>query len=168
MEDRLTRATAIALLLAATACGEDPSKTPARPIPGDKKMISTALELVPDGERWSITFSLRNTGARELTAQIVEPFLQYELEVTTRDGARLSVAQPAFNVPGRPRALVLPAGATVQLQTPIRLRFDPNVPPSGGPDPMVWSIRGPRQPVRVRATFELPGLGAQVADGHID
>jgi hypothetical protein len=128
MEDGLTRALAIASLIAATACGEEPSKTPARPI----------------------------------------PFLQYELEVTTRDEARLSVAQPAFNVPGRPRALVLPAGATVQLQTPIRLRFDPDVPPSGGPDPMVWSIRGPRQPVRVRATFELPGLGAQVADGHID
>jgi hypothetical protein len=131
-------------------------------------MISTTLDLVPDSEGWALQFTLRNRGSRELSAEVVEPFLQYELEIAARDGARLPLAQPAFTVQGRPRTLVLPAGGSVQLETPIRLCFDPAVPPSGGADPMVWSIRAPRQPVRVRATLELPGHGTQVASGQIE
>lgn len=131
-------------------------------------MISTAVDLVPDGEGWALRFVLRNSSSRELSAEIIEPFLQFELEVTARDGARLSLAQPAFDMQGRPRTLRLPAGGRVQLETPIRLRFDPAVAPSGGGDPMVWSIRAPRQPVRLRATFELSGHGAQVASGQLE
>jgi hypothetical protein len=131
-------------------------------------MVSTSLELTADGQDWTLAFSLRNDGPRELTTQIIEPFLQYEIAVATPGGSRLSVAQPAFNVAGRPRALVLPAGSTVRLDTPIRLRFDPAAPPSGGSDAMVWSIRSPKQPVRVQVTLDLPGVGAQVARSHID
>ena len=131
-------------------------------------MVSTSLELVPVGDGWAVAFSLNNTTSHEVSGQIVEPFLGYQLEVATPDGTKLSIAQPAFNVIGRPRTLVLAAGATVRLETPIRLRFDPSVPPSGGPDRMVWSIRAPKQRVEVKATFEIPGLGAQVARGHID
>lgn len=131
-------------------------------------MISTTLDLVPDNDSWALRFTLRNPSSRELSAQIIEPFLQYELEITARGGARLPLAQPAYNVQGRPRTLVLPAGGSVQLETPIRLRFDPVVPPSGGDDPMVWSIRAPRQPVRVQATLALTGHGTQVASSQIE
>lgn len=131
-------------------------------------MVTTTLDLVPDGQSWGLAFSLSNNTSRDLTTHILEPFLQYEIEVVTRDGSKLPIAQPAFNVQGQPRSLVLPSGATVKIETPIRLRFDPGAPPSGGHDPMVWSIRSPQQPVRVQATLELPGIGTLVSSSEID
>jgi hypothetical protein len=56
----------------------------------------------------------------------------------------------------------------VQLDTPFHLRFDPTVPPSGGSDPMVWSIRSPKVPALARASFEISGLGTQHAQARLD
>jgi len=131
-------------------------------------MVSTSLELAPDGQGWTLAFLLKNTTSKELEGQILEPFVAFELEVTSDLGDRLSVAQPAFHVPGRPRALVLAPGAEVRLETPFHLRFDPAVPPSGGSDPMVWSIRSPKIPAYARATFEIPGLGTQRARARLE
>ena len=131
-------------------------------------MVSTSLELTPDGPGWTLAFLLKNTTSKELKGQVLEPFVAFELEVTSDKGDHLSVAQPAFHVPGRPRTLVLTPGAEVRLETPFRLRFDPTVPPSGGSDPMVWSIRSPKVPALARATFEIPGLGAQAAQARLD
>jgi hypothetical protein len=131
-------------------------------------MVSTSLELMADGQGWTLAFLLRNTSAKELKGQILEPFVAFELEVTSDQGDRLSVAQPAFHVPGRPRALVLAPGAEVRLEAPFRLRFDPTAPPSGGNDPMVWSIRSPKVPALVRTSFEIAGLGAHAPEARLD
>lgn len=131
-------------------------------------MVSTSLELVPDGQTWTMAFVLKNVGAHEVNTQLLEPFASFELEVTSERGDRLSVAQPAFNVPGRPRPIVLAPGAQIRLETPFRLRFDPSAPPSGGNDPRVWSIRSPKVPALARVTFEVPGLGPQSAQARLD
>jgi hypothetical protein len=141
---------------------------PSAPASGDHDMVSTALELAPDGQGWTLAFRIKNTTTQELKAQILEPFVAFDLEVTSDQGAHLSIAQPAFHAPGRPRALVLAPGAEARLETPFHLRFDPTVPPSGGADPMVWSIRSPKVPALARATFEIPGLGAQHAQARLD
>jgi hypothetical protein len=143
-----------------------PSPAPA-PASGDP-MVFTTLELAPDGQGWTLAFRLKNTSGKELQGQVVEPFVEFELEVTSDKGEHLSVAQPAFNLPGRPRPLVLAPGAEVRLQTPFRLRFDPSVPPSGGSDPLVWSIRSPKVAALARASFEIVGLGAQRAQARIE
>lgn len=131
-------------------------------------MVSTSLELVPDGGGWTLAFLVKNTTSKELTSQVLEPFVNFELEVTSDRGDRLSIAQPAFHVPGRLRPIVLAPGGEVRLATPFRLRFDPGVPPSGGGDPMVWSIRSPKVPALARATFEIPGLGTLTAQARLD
>ena len=49
------------------------------------------------------------------------------------------------------------AGTSARIETPIRLRFDPDVPPSGGDVPTRWTLQ--HDPVRVvlRATPHLEG-----------
>lgn len=131
-------------------------------------MVFTSLELAPDGQGWTVAFRLKNTTSKELKGQVLEPFVAFELAVTSDKGDHLSVAQPAFHVPGRPRALVLAPGAEVRLETPFHLRFDPTVAPSGGSDPMVWSICSTKVPAVARATFEISGLGAQRAEARLD
>lgn len=131
-------------------------------------MVSSTLELVPDGQGWTMVFHLKNTSAKELTGQVLEPFVAFELEVISDKGDHLSVAQPAFHVPGRPRTLVLAPGADVRIETPFRLRFDPTVPPSGGSDPMVWSIRSTKVPALARTTFEIAGLGTHSTQARLD
>jgi hypothetical protein len=154
---------------AATAGSTGSNTTaPSAPAPGDHDMVSTALELASDGQGWTLAFRIKNTTTQELKAQILEPFVSFELEVTSDKGDRLSIAQPAFHVPGRPRALVLAPGAEVRVETPFHLRFDPTVSPAGGSDPMVWSIRSAKVPALARATFEISGLGAQQAQARLD
>jgi hypothetical protein len=168
-----------ALAVLAIACGDRGAApttpiaptTPTAPTPpaqGGDRMVTTTLELTPDGAGWSLAFALKNTTTHEVQGQILEPFASFELEVATPAGEKLSLVQPAFNVPGRLRPLVLAPGASARVETPFRLRFDPAVAPSGGSDAMVWSIRSAKVPVQLRASFEVPGLGPQVATGHID
>ena len=55
----------------------------------------------------------------------------------------------------------------MQLVTPIHLRFDPKVPPSGGDDPMVWSIRSAPVPVTLRATLAISGMPVTIAEARL-
>jgi hypothetical protein len=173
MEEVVART--LVMVSALVACSAPaPRSAPGNPAPvtsaspSPRSSVSTSLELVPDGPGWAVAFRLKNTSATELTGQVFEPFVLFTLEVTSLRGERLSLARPAFDTPGRPRSLVLAPGAEVRLVTPFHLRFDPAVPPSGGGDRTVWSIRSPRIPVIARASFEIPGLGLQAAQARID
>jgi hypothetical protein len=174
MEDLACRLAIVAMLIA--GCGSrapTPIAAPAGPsgpVGKASNMASTSLELAPapDGQGWTLAFRLKNTTTRELRTEVLEPFVAFELEITSVQGEHLSLAQPAFSVPGRPRAVVLAPGDELRLETPFRLRFDPSVPPAGGSDPMVWSIRSPKVPAVAHASFELPGIGAQTAQARLD
>jgi len=130
-------------------------------------MVSNALKLAADDRGWSITFVLQNTTTRELRGTVLEPVAAFNLEVRSESGELLPLAQPALDIPGQPRALVLAPGASVQLVTPIHLRFDPKVPPSGGDDPMVWSIRSAPVPVTLRATLAISGMPVTIAEARL-
>lgn len=171
MED-LKRSLALAVALA--ACGAHEAPTPAPAAPSQKStgdtMATTQLELAPtsDGQGWTLAFRIKNTTARELRAQVLEPFVRFEIEVTSTSGEHLSVAQPAFSVPGQPEPIALAPGESVRITTPFRLQFDPSVTPAGGSDPMVWSIRSAKVPARARVTFSIPGIGDQVAEAALE
>lgn len=182
MADHVTRATAArlaTLVFLIAACGphgpqatqgpdEPTPPKPATPPPGETAMVSTSLQLAPNGPSWSLAFVLENTTAGEFRGQLYEPFVGFKLEVTSATGERLVLVEPSLDMPVRPRLLVLAPGAKERLQTPIRLRFDPAVPPSGGDDPRLWTIRSAPVPVRLRATLEITGMPLQVADATLD
>lgn len=130
-------------------------------------MVSNTLKMVADDRGWSIAFVLHNTTTKEQRGTVLEPIAAFSLEIKSATGEPLSLAQPALDIPGQPRVLVLAPGASAELATPIRLRFDPKVPPSGGDDPMLWSIRSAPVPVVIRATLTISGMAVSVAEAHL-
>jgi hypothetical protein len=123
----------------------------------DTKSLSATLELSPSGDDWSIAFTLRNPTDKAIDTETTEPFLDFALDVRAGD-TKLPITQPALDIPVRDVTLHFAPGESKRLVTPIRLRFDPDVPPSGGHDRFVWSIESARVPVVVKATITLAGL----------
>lgn len=129
---------------------------------------TAALELTAADGAWAIGFVLANPTAAEITIALDEPLIDFGLEVTTTAGAPLTLVQPGLDVPATVRDLVLAPGATARLPTPILLRFDPAVPPNGGPDPFLWTIRSAPVPIHLRATLTIAGQALAPVDADLD
>lgn len=120
--------------------------------------LACTLQLVPAGGREiGLAFELRNPGARAVTAQYFNPFLDFALTAHADDG-EIPIVQPGYDTGQQPIAVTIPAGESIRIETPIRLRFDPDVPPSGGNVPTVWTLQHTPVPVLLRATLSLEGV----------
>jgi len=99
---------------------------------------------------YGIRFELTNPTARPIALDIDEPFMQFRVRAAA-DGAALAVAQPALDIPINPTTVTVPAGGTLLLASPVRLRF-------GAPsrDGFVWSIAHAPTGVELTFTLELP------------
>jgi hypothetical protein len=119
--------------------------------------LSCALALtpLPDGDI-GLTFHIRNAGRELARISYYEPFTDFDLAVEATDGA-VPLVQPHYDIPVRPVTRTLGVGQIVQLNTPIRLRFDPTVPPSGGTVSTRWSLRHAPAAVTIRATVRVNG-----------
>src|SRR5690242_18178515 len=94
--------------------------------------LECGLELrpAPDGEI-ALAFEVRNPGDQPVEMRVFRPFFNFELTVQAEDGP-VPVIQPPFNVRVQPETITVAPGETLRLATPIQLRFDTHVPPSGG------------------------------------
>jgi hypothetical protein len=124
--------------------------------PGMETLACT-LQLVPTGgQEIGLAFELRNSGDRVVTAHSFTPFLDFVLTARADDG-EIPIVQPGYDTGQQPIVMTIPAGESNRIATPIRLRFDPDVPPSGGDDPTIWTLQHAAVPVLLRATLSLEG-----------
>ncbi|HMA33938.1 MAG TPA: hypothetical protein VKY74_05595 [Chloroflexia bacterium] len=130
--------------------------------------LTCALHLTPtvDGDI-GLAFAVRNPGTQPVEIQFYRPFSSFDLAVQADDGA-LPVIQPAYNVAVRPHTATIAPGAALRIETPIQLRFDPQVPPSGGDVPTRWSLPHLPVAVRVRATLRLSGASIAPCEARFD
>jgi hypothetical protein len=109
-----------------------------------------ALTPASDGE-YGIRFTLSNPTSTAITLKSYEPFLQFQIRATA-EGAELPVAQPPLDIPVQRVSITVPASGSVELATPIRLRF--GAPASQ--QRFVWSIAHDAKGVQLTFTLELP------------
>lgn len=130
-------------------------------------MVSTQMEVNRIDAAWTLTFLLKNASTRDIEVTFMEPFVSFSVEAVGTGGDRLEVVQPGLNLPVRPARRTISPGATLRLDTPIQIRFDATVPPSGGNDPMLWSIRSRPVEVKLRATLRLGGIEPQLVESRL-
>jgi hypothetical protein len=105
----------------------------------------------------TLAFQINNLNYKPVAVRYFTPFAAFELQVFA-GGEKVPVVQPAYETGLQPVDAVIPAGGSIMISTPIRLRFDPQVGPSGGNNPLVWSLVHVQAPVLIRAVLHLAGL----------
>ena len=109
--------------------------------------------LTPASEgEYGIRFTLSNPTAAAITVKAYEPFLQFQVRAAA-GGAPLTVTQPPLDIPIRAVTLTVPASGTLDLVTPIRLRFGPG---DASQQRFVWSIAHDAKGVQLTFTLDLP------------
>lgn len=105
-----------------------------------------------DGEL-GVRFALSNPTSEPIALDTYQPFLQFRVRATA-GGAELPVAQPTLDLPVQPVTLTVPAGGSLELVTPVRLRFQAQGVASQ--DRFVWSIAHAPEGVQLTFTLDLP------------
>jgi len=117
------------------------------------------LELTPDAANREIgmAFQVHNPGDSPIELRYFVPFIGFELTVTADDGP-VQVVQPMYDTGVQARVVSIPGGGAARVETPIRLRFDPQIGPAGGDIPTIWTMRHAPTPITIRATLRFPNL----------
>jgi len=120
-------------------------------------VLTCTLELRQAGSGVAgLEFVLRNTGQCPTVVRYFQPFVDFDLIADAPDGP-VRVVQPALEISLRPVTLTIEPGEETAIQSPIRLGFDPDVPPSGGTDATRWSLVRNPSPVRLTVTLRVSG-----------
>ena len=128
--------------------------------PASTPDLGSHLLLLPDGaEGVGLCFVLVNPGTDPVTISYAQPFVAFSLHAEAEDG-RVEVVQPAFSSGVRLRTETIEPAATVTINSPIRLVFDPHVAPHGGEVGTRWTLA--HEPTRVRLTVTVQVDGATV------
>jgi len=123
--------------------------------------LSCEIEVIPtSGSEASLAFNVRNPGSQPLNVQYFTPFTNFNLTAQADDG-EVQLIQPAYETGVQPMMLTIAAGETVRIETPIQLRFDPNIDPSGGNVPTQWTLRHVPAPVLLQVTMQLNGANVE-------
>jgi hypothetical protein len=96
----------------------------------------------------SLRFGVENTGERAIEVVYYEPLSDFELDAIGESGP-LPIAQPPWDHPVQEVRRTIEPHATLELVTPIALRFDPAEMRTD--DPMTWTIRSAPVPMTLRA-----------------
>jgi len=145
------RAATLVMLCALFAC--DHSQRPPVTQPTDNP-LTCELKVRAPGARLGLAFVLTNRSSSAKTLHYYHPFLQFNLRVTAGDRT-LALSQPDIDIPAQPRELQIVAGGTVELDTPISLRFASDAAEDLGS--MVWTIEGSPTTVELHATLRIEG-----------
>jgi len=118
--------------------------------------LTCSLEPTSAGPgRHGLRFGIRNHGSTPVTLTWWEPFLGFDLTASAADGT-VPIVRPIFDTGAQPVSTQLAPDEDRWLETPIQLAFDPDVPPSGGPDPTVWTLVHQPVPVELSVVVHLP------------
>ena len=135
---------------------------------GDNGPLTCTLDLTPaGGGEVGLAFGVGNPGSRPVTVQYYRPFIGFDLTADAADG-RVPLVQPGYDVGVQPVTQTIGAGETVQIATPIRLRFDPQVAPSGGAEPTLWTLKHAPAPVHLQVTLRLSGATVAPCSAQFD
>jgi len=132
----------------------------------DKATLTCEIEAIPttDGEI-TLAFNVRNPGNQPMNVQYFTPFTDFNLTAQAEDG-EVQLIQPAYDTGVQPITITIDSGEIVRIDTPIQLRFDPNIDPSGGDVPTQWTLRHVPAPVILRATMHLNGATVKPCEVH--
>lgn len=118
--------------------------------------VTVSATAWPQGEDLaSLTIDLRNGTAEDLQLSFNEPFTAFEVLASTQEGP-VAVHQPPLDIPVQATSITLPAGGTVSLQTPVRLRITEGA--EAGSDGWVWTVPRRRDAVSLQVRLLLPAL----------
>lgn len=110
--------------------------------------------LTPASEgEYSLRFALSNPTSQPIQLNSYEPFLQFRVRAVA-GGAVVAIEQPALDIPVQPITVTVPASGSIELTTPIRLRFRPGTPPSS--ERFVWSIAHAPEGIELTFMLDLP------------
>jgi hypothetical protein len=152
----VTRFVSAIIGLVAAACQSPPNPQPAarsEPPPMNTPTPCRAfLTPAADGE-FGVRFALSNPTSEPIALDTYQPFLQFRVRATA-GGTNLAVTQPALDLPVQPVTLNVPAGGSLELVTPVRLRFQAQG--AASQDRFVWSIAHGPKGVQLTFTLDLP------------
>lgn len=115
------------------------------------------LEVRPEGrDDVGLAFRIRNASPERVVIRYLEPFLSFDLTAES-DAGPVRIVRPAFDVAGRLATVAIEPGEEFRIWAPIRLRFDPEVDPSGGVDRTRWTLVTPATTVQLRAAARVHG-----------
>ena len=105
------------------------------------------------GNVYALQFELRNDGAAPAALSTYQPFLAFTFSASA-GGTRVTVQQPALDLPVQPITLTIPAHGTLTVRTPIKLRLAPGAAIDS--DPFIWTIDHVIDGLTASATLQLP------------
>ncbi|MCA2216212.1 hypothetical protein [Jidongwangia harbinensis] len=100
---------------------------------------------------YALRFTLANDGSTEIEVPSYEPFVSFAVRASA-GGVAVPVHEPALDIGVNPTTLRVPAGGTVQLETPVRLRLDAEPDTDG----FEWTVPHPRDGLSVQVELRLP------------
>ena len=154
IHSRSTLALSLFTVAAGCSSGRPPPPTNRTQPPAMQAPPSCRAVLTPGSHgEYSLRFTLSNPTPRPIALDGYEPFLQFHVRAVA-GGAVLAVEQPALDIPVQPITITVPASGSVELITPIRLRFRVGDGPSA--ERFVWSIAHDPAGVELSFTLELP------------
>ena len=124
-------------------------------MPNDVLQCRLQFRRTSDDE-FGLQFIVANSGPDAVEIGYLTPFLTFDLEVSI-DGSPVEIVEPAFDGGTRFITARIARSEELMIETPIRLAFDPHVPPSGGPDRNRWSLVHPPAPARVTGIARVEG-----------
>jgi hypothetical protein len=153
--------------LAGVACSHrEPSTVPS---PSQPSTASTGLDCALEARRgdpaWSLAFVLSNRTPQPKVIHYHRPFLQFTLRVIG-DGQDLRIVQGDFDGPAQPAELVVPAGGTATLTTPVTLQF--TIRADLAADAFAWMVIGEPRKIEIRAMLRLENEAVPECVAHID
>jgi len=124
-------------------------------------VLTCVLEIIPiNPVEVGLAFLVSNPGNRPVEVHYLTPFIQFELSAKA-NRRKIPLIQPAYDTGAQLVRRVIAPGETIRIETPIKLVFDPQVPPSGGDIPTRWTLK--QMPVSVDLSVTLRLGGASVA-----
>lgn len=127
--------------------------------------LNCEMETIPTADGAFIAFNLRNPENKTTTVQYFSPFSDFDLRAIAADG-EVPLIQPTYDTGVQPMTLTIPAYESVRIDTPIQLRFDPNIGPSGGDVPTQWTLRCMPAPVLLLVKVRLNGATVLPCEAH--
>jgi hypothetical protein len=130
--------------------------------------LTCALHLHPAGPGVvRVGFRIRNAGQLPVVVGYFQPFVDFDLSARTQDG-ELPIVRPAYDIGVQAVELTIGPDETLALETPIRIVFDPTVPPSGGAHATTWTLRHVPTTVHLTAVAHLRGAELPPCEAVLD
>lgn len=129
-------------------------------------VLNCEVEIIPNNQGdIALSFKVNNPSEQIIEIQYFQPFTDFVLKAYSNQ-SELSVIQPSYDTGIQPTNVTLASGETTRIETPIYLRFDPNVPPSGGDTPTQWTLLHVPTPVLLKFSLQFDGVDVETCEAY--